>query len=52
MNMLLEKLNNAIEFCEDEKVNFTEVPLTYAELQLLRRYELTNDYSTKLASEI
>lgn len=51
MNKLLGKLNDAIEFCEDEKVDAIEVHLTYSELLLLRRYEMTDEYSRTLAAE-
>lgn len=51
MSKLLGKLNNAIKFCEDENVNEIEVPLTYSELLLLRRYELTEEYSRSISAE-
>lgn len=49
MNELLEKLNKAIEECECNKIKENSLTLTYAELNLLRRYEMTNDYASQLA---
>lgn len=50
-NELLGKLNDAIDLCENNKTNETQITLSYAELQLIRRYELTNEYSINLAAE-
>lgn len=51
MNSLLGKLNDAINFCEYENELEIEVPLTYSELLLLRKYELTDEYSRQLSAE-
>lgn len=48
---LLKKIENAIEFLEEERVSEIEVPLTYAELKGIRKQLLMDELSFKLSKE-
>lgn len=46
---LLGKLNDAIDFCEDEVITEFDLKLNYSELNYIRRLVLTDEYNTSLA---
>jgi hypothetical protein len=47
----LEKVEEAIAYCERENVDEVEVTLSYAELRGMRRDYLVDQYTTDLAGE-
>lgn len=46
---LLGKLNDAIDFCEDEVIVELDLKLSYSELNYIRRLVLTDEYGASLA---
>lgn len=49
MDTALGRLNDAIDFCESEKVEKIEVLLSYSDLNYLRRLIMTDEYGHSLA---